>query len=56
MEGKKCISCKKKIDNSQGSVSFKCPNCGKYDVVRCGECRKSAVKYICPQCEFKGPN
>jgi len=56
MEEKKCISCKKKIENLEGSVTFNCPNCGQYEIVRCGRCRKAALKYKCPSCGFEGPN
>jgi len=56
MEEKKCISCKKKIDNSKGSVVFKCPGCSEYEIVRCAGCRKVSAKYKCPSCEFEGPN
>ncbi len=55
-EDKKCISCKRKVDNIKGSITFKCPQCGKSEIVRCGNCRESAVKYKCPSCGFEGPN
>ncbi len=51
-----CISCKRKITNIEGSVKFPCPNCGKAEIIRCGECRKIAAKYTCPECGFTGPN
>ncbi|MEK6841222.1 MAG: zinc finger domain-containing protein [Nanoarchaeota archaeon] len=50
-----CISCKKEISES-GSVSFKCPNCLKYDITRCRHCRELASRYVCPSCNFSGPN
>ncbi|MBU0460031.1 MAG: RNA-binding protein [Nanoarchaeota archaeon] len=56
METKLCISCKKNVTNDQGCVNFKCPNCGKYELIRCTVCRKNATQYTCPSCEFKGPN
>lgn len=56
MEEKKCISCKKKVENDKSNVIFKCPNCDKYEIIRCGDCRKSAIKYKCPGCGFEGPN
>jgi predicted RNA-binding Zn-ribbon protein involved in translation (DUF1610 family) len=56
MEDKKCISCKRKIENIKGSAVFKCPNCGEYEIIRCRDCRVTAVKYKCPSCEFEGPN
>lgn len=51
-----CISCKQKITNNVGAAQFKCPKCGKYDIVRCANCRKTVAKYICPECGFVGPN
>ena len=51
-----CISCKKKIVNQVGSVRFMCPNCGKYEIVRCPHCREIAVRYTCVECGFSGPN
>lgn len=55
-EDKKCLSCKRKIENIKGSAVFECPSCGKYEIVRCRRCRKAAVKYRCPNCRFEGPN
>ena len=52
----KCSSCKKQVVNVKGSTRFKCPGCGKEEIVRCYECRRLATKYICKKCEFKGPN
>jgi len=51
-----CISCKKRIANRQGSTVFPCPKCGKYEIVRCRNCRERAIKYRCPKCKFEGPN
>ncbi|HLC80607.1 RNA-binding protein [Candidatus Woesearchaeota archaeon] len=56
MEKKQCASCKREIASIPGSVSFKCPACGKYEIVRCSICRLSASKYHCPACSFVGPN
>jgi len=50
-----CISCKKRITNNPGVVKFKCPECGKTDIVRCKSCRQNAAKYKC-ECGFQGPN
>ena len=52
----KCISCNAELTNDVGSTIFKCPNCGKKEIVRCSKCRKLSVKYKCPECEFEGPN
>ena len=51
----KCISCNKKIMN-ETVTRFKCPNCGKYEIIRCQSCKKNCVKYKCPECGFIGPN
>jgi predicted RNA-binding Zn-ribbon protein involved in translation (DUF1610 family) len=56
MEPLTCISCKKRVTNTEGSASFKCPACGVYDFVRCKHCRELAAKYRCPNCGFEGPN
>ena len=54
-ETKYCTGCKKNVANDNGAVSFKCPSCGKYEIARCGHCRKIAAKYACPDCGFMGP-
>ena len=51
-----CITCKKNISNDTNSTKFKCPNCGEYEITRCGNCRKIVAKYTCPSCGFEGPN
>ena len=40
----------------QGITRFNCPDCGKYEIVRCAHCREIAAKYTCHQCQFEGPN
>ena len=40
----------------EGSVSFKCPECGKSTIRRSKHQRQIASKYICPMCSFEGPN
>jgi predicted RNA-binding Zn-ribbon protein involved in translation (DUF1610 family) len=37
------------------AVVFKCPNCGKVEIIRCNKCRKMSVPYVCPICGFQGP-
>ncbi|MAG47107.1 RNA-binding protein [archaeon] len=49
-----CNSCKKSILDS-GSI-FKCPECGKSEIVRCRHCREIAARYTCSKCSFQGPN
>ncbi len=56
MAEKVCSSCKSKITNIEGATSFKCPNCGAEEMVRCSACRKIAAKYKCSKCGFEGPN
>lgn len=55
MNDLKCISCKVKITNMVGSVRFQCPNCSKYEIVRCRRCREISSPYKCPECSFEGP-
>ncbi|MFC1647980.1 zinc finger domain-containing protein [Nanoarchaeota archaeon] len=52
----KCMSCKNLLANQPGSVKFMCPNCGKYEIIRCKTCRQIVAKYTCPECKFTGPN
>ena len=52
----RCNSCNIKLTNLVGSAKFKCPNCGKADIIRCKSCREVGAKYKCSQCEFTGPN
>jgi len=49
---KTCISCNRVVKDY---VSFKCPSCGKVEIVRCQDCRAREVIYICPSCGFEGP-
>ncbi|MBR9677178.1 RNA-binding protein [Candidatus Woesearchaeota archaeon] len=55
-EQQKCNSCSKNVANDNSSTAFKCPNCLKEVIVRCGECRENSSKYKCPNCGFVGPN
>ncbi|MFA6888607.1 MAG: zinc finger domain-containing protein [Candidatus Woesearchaeota archaeon] len=50
-----CISCKKNQINCTGTIMFKCPQCGKFEIVRCKKCREIATPYVCPECGFNGP-
>ena len=50
-----CTSCKTDISVVKKCVSFKCPQCGKEKITRCGKCRRLSVPYICPGCGFEGP-
>lgn len=51
-----CMSCKKRITNTIGTVRFPCPKCGEYEIIRCMHCRQLAAKYKCANCSFEGPN
>ena len=51
-----CTSCNCKLMSSQGSVSFQCPECTKEEIVRCSDCRKNSIRYMCSACKFEGPN
>jgi len=51
-----CTSTKKRITNLDGVARFMCPNCGKYEIIRSGQARKTAARYTCPGCGFTGPN
>ncbi len=51
-----CTSCKSSVVNTGGAARFSCPRCGKVEIIRCAHCRKVATHYICPQCQFEGPN
>ncbi len=51
-----CSSTKKRISNLKGVARFMCPSCGKHEIIRGGQARKTAAKYTCPGCGFTGPN
>ncbi|MAG08751.1 RNA-binding protein [Candidatus Woesearchaeota archaeon] len=51
-----CSSCKKRITNQPGTAIFNCPDCGKFEIIRCKHCREIAAKYTCASCGFTGPN
>lgn len=53
---KKCTTCKTTLTNNKGSTIFKCPSCGKQEIIRCSKCRETVAKYKCPECGFEGPN
>lgn len=53
-QNKNCSSCKKDIVNLKESTIFKCPKCGKTEIIRCDHCRKIAVEYECSNCGFIG--
>jgi len=56
MAEKHCTSCKTKVINDKGFATFLCPQCTKYELVRCAHCREAGIRYTCPGCNFLGPN
>ena len=52
----RCTSCNTAIKGIKGATIFKCPNCGKQDIVRCEHCRRIVAKYKCLNCGNSGPN
>ncbi|MBT3940471.1 RNA-binding protein [Candidatus Woesearchaeota archaeon] len=51
---KRCNSCNLNLTNDKSATSFKCPECNKEEVCRCGKCRKLGTVYVC-KCGFEGP-
>lgn len=49
----KCSSCNREVTSD--SVGFKCPGCGKVEIIRCETCRRAVVPYKCKGCGFIGP-
>jgi predicted RNA-binding Zn-ribbon protein involved in translation (DUF1610 family) len=49
----KCTSCNTEV--LQDFTRFKCPNCGKSEIVRCNRCKSLSKTYKCPECGFIGP-
>ncbi|MDD5133067.1 MAG: zinc finger domain-containing protein [Candidatus Nanoarchaeia archaeon] len=52
----KCTSCNTSIKGIKGATTFKCPSCGKQEIIRCEHCRVIVARYKCPTCGFSGPN
>ena len=52
----KCVSMGTEITNDKGSVIFDCPGCGKQKIVRSYDARQISAQYVCPECDFVGPN
>jgi hypothetical protein len=49
----RCSSCQKEVTDNY--VRFKCPNCGKQEIIRCMRCREIVAAYKCKDCGFEGP-
>ncbi|MCX6801399.1 MAG: zinc finger domain-containing protein [Candidatus Diapherotrites archaeon] len=50
---KKCGTCNTTI--TRDYINFKCPSCGKGQIVRCEHCKETAKTYTCTECGFMGP-
>ena len=50
---KTCTTCNKIVTGEQ--IEFKCPGCGKTNIIRCEQCKRSAKTYNCKECGFEGP-
>ncbi len=48
-----CTTCNKKV--TRDYAEFRCPKCGKSNIVRCMHCREIVNTYTCPKCGFVGP-
>ncbi|MBD3261922.1 MAG: RNA-binding protein [Candidatus Altiarchaeales archaeon] len=48
-----CSSCG--VEAFKAYVSFKCPACNEFEVVRCKDCRRQSAQYVCALCGFQGP-
>jgi len=44
------------IENTPQQVEFPCPKCGKETIRRTKHEREIVTKYVCPACQFEGPN
>ena len=53
---KKCSATNARITNDGGSVTFKCPKCKDFEIIRGRHARQIVGKYTCPKCGFTGPN
>ena len=52
---KYCTTSKEEITNMNEAAVFKCPKCGKAEIIRSKHCRKIGSGYKCPECGFEGP-
>ena len=50
-----CVSCNKNLVSEDNFTQFKCPKCGETTIVRCEDCRRKSVVYVCEKCGFEGP-
>ncbi|MDA1196550.1 MAG: zinc finger domain-containing protein [Nanoarchaeota archaeon] len=50
-----CSTKHERITNARGSVKFPCPGCNS-EIVRSSHARKLGAQYVCPNCQFLGPN
>jgi len=49
----RCSSCN--IEVTDDFTKFKCPSCGKVEIIRCNRCKSISKKYKCSNCSFIGP-
>jgi hypothetical protein len=49
----RCTSCNTEVTDD--FTKFKCPSCGKEDIIRCNRCKSISKQYKCPNCGFIGP-
>ncbi|MFH1834819.1 MAG: zinc finger domain-containing protein [Methanobacteriota archaeon] len=49
----KCSSCGTEV--MKDYVKFKCPGCGKSNILRCKSCRVLGTTYSCGNCNLQGP-
>ncbi len=52
LSGSICSSCGRLASEY---VNFKCPSCGKEEIIRCQSCREKYVRYKCSVCSYEGP-
>ncbi|MGI6589124.1 MAG: zinc finger domain-containing protein [Candidatus Iainarchaeum sp.] len=50
---KTCTTCNKVVTSNH--IEFKCPSCGKTNIVRCASCKEDSKEYKCKECGFVGP-
>jgi hypothetical protein len=50
---KTCSSCNREVTSNY--AEFRCPECGKSNIVRCQHCRETVKTYKCEKCNFVGP-
>ena len=49
---KTCTTCNKVVTSNH--IEFKCPSCGKTNIVRCASCKEDSKEYKCKECVLVG--